>query len=114
MGADLLPTIAAMAGASLPENVEVDGVSLLPHLTQAEPLAPRPLFWGFKKQLAVRKGYYKLVTTTDFSDPALYDLRKDISETRNISEQHPELMQELLALLKDWHRDVNKGVKSRT
>jgi arylsulfatase A len=55
MGADLLPTIAAMAGASLPENVEVDGVSLLPHLTQAEPLAPRPLFWGFKETTCGQK-----------------------------------------------------------
>ena len=114
MGADLLPTIAAMAGALLPEDVKVDGVSLLPHLTKGEALAPRPLFWGLKKQLAVRKGDYKLVTTTDFSDPALYDLRNDLGETRNIVEQHPEVTQELLMLLKDWHRDVNEGVERRS
>lgn len=46
MGADLLATLAAISGASLPKDVKVDGVNLLPHLAEARPLSPRPLFWG--------------------------------------------------------------------
>lgn len=114
MGADLLPTIAAMTGAPLPDEVKVDGVNLLPHLTEATPLALRPLFWGCGKSLAIRKGDYKLVTTTSFADPALYDLNHDLGEARNIARENPELVQQLLKLLREWYGDVTRGVRTRT
>lgn len=113
MGADLLPTMAAIAGALLPEDVQLDGVSLLPHLTQRKELAPRPVFWGIKNRLAIRRGHYKLITTTNFSKPTLYNLQTDISESRDIAEQHPKLVQELLQLLRHWHESVTHGVKRR-
>ncbi|MGI9264200.1 MAG: sulfatase-like hydrolase/transferase [Gammaproteobacteria bacterium] len=114
MGIDLLPTIVAMIGGALPEELKIDGVSLLSHLTQASPLVPRPLFWGTRKSLAIRMGEYKLVTTTSFSKTTLYDLKNDLGETRDVSEEQPELAKELLKLLKEWHRDVNDGVEKRT
>lgn len=113
MGADLLPTIAALSGALLPEGVTVDGINLLPHLTQSAPLAPRPLFWGIKNSLAIRKGDFKLITDTTFINPALYNLNDDLGETFDVSAQHPEIVKELLRLLEAWHKDVNKGIKKR-
>jgi len=114
MGMDLLPTIAALSGASLPEGVQLDGINLLPHLTKSAPLAPRPLFWGYKKSLAVRKGDFKLISSTDFSKTSLYNLNHDLGETTNVAAQNPEIVQELLKLLKAWDKDVNKDVKKRT
>jgi arylsulfatase A-like enzyme len=114
MGADLLPTMATMAGVPLPASAKVDGVDLLAHLTAARPLAPRPVFWGIGKRLAIRRGDYKLVTTTDFSKPALYNLKADLGENVNVAEGHAELVGELFGLLQAWHRDVNQGVKKRT
>ncbi|MBN2294362.1 MAG: sulfatase-like hydrolase/transferase [Pirellulales bacterium] len=114
MGADLLPTMAAMAGVALPENLELDGVNLLPHLTREAPIASRPIFWGVKKMLAIRRGNNKLVTNESFTNPALYDLKADLGEKQNIAEQKPKLAQEFLKLLKEWHAEVNKGVKKRS
>ena len=114
MGADLLPTMAAIAGAPLPEGVKLDGINLLPHLIENKQPAPRPLFWGIEKQLAVRQGQYKLITTSSFSNPALYDLENDLREEHNIATEHPELVQDLIKLLKAWHKDVTEGVKKRT
>ncbi len=114
MGADLLPTIADMARVTLPEDLELDGVSLLPHLSCEYQIAARPIFWGVKNRLAVRKGQYKLITNRSFTNPALYDLENDLGEKQNIAEQKPELVRELLKLLKDWHTDVNKNVKKRS
>ncbi len=114
MGADLLPTLAALSGAPLPGGVTLDGVNLLPHLVKGEPLEPRPLFWGTRKQLAIRSGDFKLITNTSFSSPALYNLAEDLGETTDIAAKHPEKVQALLALLKVWHRDVNEGVENRS
>ncbi|QDT00893.1 sulfatase-like hydrolase/transferase [Adhaeretor mobilis] len=114
MGADLLPTMAEMSGASLPEEVTIDGESLLDHLTNASPLAPRPIFWSMGTRLAIRKGAFKLVTTTAFKNPVLYNLETDLGEKHDLAEQHPELVSEFIKLLKDWHKDVTNGVKKRT
>jgi len=114
MGADLLPTITEMIGASQPKDVKWDGISLLDHLTGEKPLPPRPLFWGCKNRLAVRKGDYKLITTKSFRAPTLYNLNKDLGEKHNIAAEHPELTEELLKLLREWHQDVNKGVSKRS
>lgn len=114
MSMDLFPTMAALAGASLPEGVEMDGVSLVSHLTADSPLTPRSVFWGIGSKLAIRQGPFKLVTDTSFSDPVLYDLEADPGEEADIAGQKPELVQELLKLLRDWHLEVNKGVTRRT
>ena len=114
MGADLLPTLASLAGAALPKDVELDGVDLSPLLLEGKPPAQRPLFWGVKKQLAVRHGDYKLISNATFERPALYDLKADPGETKDISQQHPEVTQELLKRLRQWHHEVNDGVKKRT
>lgn len=42
---DMFPTIADAAGAELPENVEIDGDSLLPMLNKKEDLSKRSIFW---------------------------------------------------------------------
>ena len=114
MGADLLPTMAAMSGTPLPEGLTLDGINLLPHLIENKPLAPRPLFWQIKKHLAVRHGDYKLITNAKLSAPALYNLMSDPGETQDIAAQHPETVQELLDLLTVWYKEVNRGVKKRT
>lgn len=113
MGIDLLPTMAAIAGAALPKDAQLDGVNLFSHLVESQDLAPRPVFWGIKNRLAVRRGDYKLITTTDFTNPALYNLKSDLGESKDVSENHPDLVRELLRILKTWHADVNHGVKRR-
>lgn len=114
MGVDLYPTMAALAGASLPEGVQLDGVSLLPHLTRGTPLAPRPVFWGIRSKLAVRQGDLKLIMDQTFADPVLYDLNADRAETTDLADEQPERVQELLQLLQDWYQDVTEGVPERT
>ena len=59
-------------------------------------------------------GDYKLITTSSFEGISLYDLKNDLGEIHNIAGENPELVQELVQLLREWHRDVHKGVKKRT
>ena len=114
MGADLLPTMAAISGTAIPDNLKLDGINLLPHLIENKEPAPRPLFWSHNNQLAIRQGDFKLVTDKSFSKPSLYNLRVDLGEKMNIATQHPDLVQQLAKILKAWHGDVNRNVKKRT
>lgn len=65
---DILPTVAAAAGCSLPTDREYDGYNLLPYLQGKEDAAKldsRVLLWRAGYQYAVRDGDYKLVMKWD-------------------------------------------------
>jgi arylsulfatase A-like enzyme len=114
MGADLLPTMAAIGGTDLPEDLRLDGINLLPHMINGKEPAPRPLFWSHNNLLAIRQGDYKLICNNSFSEISLFNLRVDPGEENDISAQYPDLVQELLEVLKAWQKDVTRGVQKRT
>ena len=88
---DLLPTIATLAMASLPDRV--DGIDLVPLLvdedreTVRQRLATRPLFFRQGARAALRKGSLKLVRNGRKPGSAweLYDLAADPGETTDLS-----------------------------
>jgi arylsulfatase A-like enzyme len=118
---DLLPTIAALVNASLPEK-KIDGVdiqSLFRARPGAEPRDELAYYYDVNNLKAIRKGPYKLVfpamsqtykktqmgadgfpgkSATDPVKSALYDLRTDPGETLDIKEQHPDIVQKLMAI----------------
>lgn len=121
---DLLPTFAELAGAAAPRGV--DGRSLAP-LLRRDPrtVSPAPyLYWyrneydstakssaaengrGLRLAEAVRSGKWKLVRYAPGRDRTvpdkrwtveLYDLGKDIGETRNVASKHPHVVARLVA-----------------
>ena len=108
---DLLPTIAAAAGAPLPTDRAIDGVNLLPFVdgsgTSGQP--HEALFW--------RSGYYQAVRaqdgwklqTSDLPDKAwLYDLSSDPTEKVDLAEQRPDKVAELRALLDAHNAEQEK------
>jgi arylsulfatase A-like enzyme len=104
---DVLPTAASVAGAKAPEGIE--GVNLLPHLKGEKADAPHEsLAWRFGPQKAIRRGKWKLVDFRDFdaktqSGWQLFDLNADISESKNLAAEHPELVAELSKAWDDWN-----------
>lgn len=123
MTIDVLPTIAGLLGASLPEH-PIDGLDIWPLLSGAEG-AQSPhealYFWYGKNNLeAMRSGRWKLhfphsYRTLDGKPGgkggiptqyrygakiglSLYDLDADIGEGSNVAEQHPEVVAELTAM----------------
>ncbi len=91
--ADVLPTLAELAGAEIPEDI--DGVSVLPALLtgQQDELAQRPMYWEYFEggfQQAARLGNFKAVRPRRGGPIELYDLAQDIGETSDIAEAHPE------------------------
>ncbi|MBO6656857.1 MAG: sulfatase [Pseudomonadales bacterium] len=96
---DVLPTIAAAAGAELPEGVEIDGVNLLPvAMGEQETLGRDTLFWQSGPYRVVRYQNWKL-QLTPAGDAYLFNLAVDPTEQNNLVEDEPERLSELQALL---------------
>ncbi|MDX1564147.1 MAG: sulfatase-like hydrolase/transferase [Phycisphaeraceae bacterium] len=109
---DLMPTMVAMAGAKLPENLELDGVNLLPLLQKGNALPERAVGWEFKGNMAYRKGPWKLVRMK--RKVFLFHLGKDRNEKQDLSSSEPERLQTMNAELDAWYRSITEGVQSRS
>jgi arylsulfatase A-like enzyme len=120
MTADILPTICGVAGAEVPQDRTIDGRDALPVAAKRAKSPHGEVFWANGGQLAVRRGYWKLVIngiTYDRSDAGkkpltgddalfLSNLKDDPGETKNLRHQHPELVDELSSLAQKWRKEV--------
>jgi arylsulfatase A-like enzyme len=98
---------------------KADGVSLVP-VFSGEKLKRDAIYWhyphyanqGGKPGGAVRSGDYKLIEFYEDGRRELFDVKKDISESRNLAAEKPDLVKELAAKLDTWRKDV--GAKMPT
>lgn len=129
MTIDLLPTIARLVGARLPEH-KIDGLDIWP-LVSGQPGAKSPhkaLFFYWGQQLhAVRMGRWKLHCPHKYPTlagrpggsggkpvpyqqgsigKALFDLETDPGETTDVAQQHPEVVREIEALADAMRADL--------
>lgn len=121
---DFYPTLAAIAGAGLPEHQIMDGRSFLPVLEGKAP-AHRTEIFGFLPHnikvngevpaASVREGDWKLIRFLH-DGPAqapryeLYNLREDLGETRDLSASNPELVKKLDALIENFFQETHAVV----
>ncbi|MDF1862397.1 MAG: sulfatase [Verrucomicrobiales bacterium] len=104
---DLYPTILEAAKVGLPEKQSLDGLSLLPVLTEGAAIDREAIFTWFpfpQGGATVRSGKFKLVKRfeTTAARPnlvELFDLEADIGETNNLAGENPEIVARLTALL---------------
>ena len=108
---DLLPTLSAAAGASLPPGYQGDGENLLAALNGADISRTRPIFWQWQgksaepdwwPRLAVREGEWKLTLTDDGQRFELHRLTDDRTETADVANDHPGVVSRLKKLALDW------------
>jgi arylsulfatase A len=113
MTADLLPTLLELAGLELPDEPKMDGISMAPLLLRGDPLPNRVLFWDNVNNRAVRDGDWKMVSVLDRSTRSwtteLYRLDADPGESRDLSREHPEVLQRMQQHYDAWRREVNQG-----
>jgi len=100
---DLMPTLAAIAGAA---PVSSDGVDILPVL-QGKPVKRGPLYWEHEGNRAMRDGRWKLVALGPAGVWELYDLEKDRTEMHNLAAKHPEIVARMARQWEEWARKTN-------
>jgi arylsulfatase A len=117
---DILPTLAARAGAKVPADRRIDGVDQWPVLSgQAGEKPPRDHFFYFRGLAleAVRSGPWKLrlvpagqganaAQRAEPFQPQLYNLDDDLGEMTDIAAKHPDVVERLTALAATMKDDL--------
>ena len=109
MHVDVLPTLAAAAGAPLPRDRVVDGMNLLPPMTgKATPPARRVFFWRSGTYEAIRDGDWKLQVSDNPRRTWLFDLASDPTEHADLAATRPDIVQRLRAEMAAHDRQLAK------
>ena len=111
---DLYPTILEAAEIEPPRGHIIDGESLIPVLEQTGELERDAYFTWFPHivpAVSVRQGNWKLIhrfePRPDYPETReLYNLKKDIGETKNLAKAHPDKVAELDALIDQFIADT--------
>ena len=134
MTIDLLPTIAGLIDAKLPDH-RIDGMDVWPLFTEDKAKSPQEAYYFYygNQLQAVRQGKWKLHfphgyrtmagkpggtggIPTNYSQAkiglALFDLERDVAESKDLSKEHPEVVKRLSALGKAFEQEMRKTKRS--
>jgi N-acetylgalactosamine-6-sulfatase len=106
---DWMPTLCATAGVEeVPEQLDGEDVSDIWFGADRE--RSKPLYWRVSSSRAapaMREGKWKLhMGSRKGKEIELYDLSFDPSESRNVAEDHPEVVAEMTAKLNAWMAEL--------
>ncbi|MQY79530.1 MAG: sulfatase-like hydrolase/transferase [Bacteroidetes bacterium] len=134
---DLLPTVAGIINADLPEE-KIDGVNILPLMTGNKDANPRETilyYLGANELRCVRKGNWKLVLPHSYESyelgmprnggfpgkrvrvkvdsMMLFNMMRDPGERNNVIDMYPEKLQELLMVVESAREDLGDKLTGR-
>jgi arylsulfatase A-like enzyme len=112
---DFYPTILEMLRIPIPDNVTLDGVSIVP-LLNGKQMERGAIYWHFPHYSnhgmqspggAVRYGDYKLIEYFENGSVQLFNLKEDIGERNDLAESEPDKARELREMLHQWRENIN-------
>jgi arylsulfatase A-like enzyme len=108
---DWMPTLLAAAGAAPDPAYPLDGMNLLPMLTQNAASVSRKLFWRYKAnaQRAARDGDYKFLKILD--NTFLFNVVEDPLERANLKERQKDVYQRLAREWYEWNSSMLPEIK---
>ena len=105
LGMDIFPTLAALTGNKLPDEIETDGIDFSTVLSEPGPLPERTVFWRYGGTKSIRKGPWKLLVMKDST--YLFNLSDDPSEQVNRLHEKANIYGSLQQLLIEWETEMN-------
>lgn len=124
MNFDWMPTLAKLCELKrTPKNI--DGIDMSEIIEIPNTASPRTsAFWKYGNQWAIRKGKWKLIGfpkdtshkgVLDLEKDVLFlsDLSKDISEMKNLVNDYPEIVQELIAEYLMWEHGSKQDIPKK-
>lgn len=128
---DILPTMAHYVRSKLPDH-KIDGMDIFPLIAGTNAKTPHESFYYYHQEIpeAIRQGDWKLVLPHDFSTVikpgvdgasgvsktvhigrSLFNLKEDISETKNCVDELPDLADKMEKALLEFDKEVKANVR---
>jgi uncharacterized sulfatase len=124
---DVYATLATLTGATVEEGQAIDSLDMSGVLLRGEPSPRTRHIFYFRQAMAYRSGDHKIhfFTRERTRDPEtgkrepsvardpplLYDIRDDVSESRDVAAEHPDIVERLTrefkraeAAIRSWER----------
>ena len=125
---DLLPTIAKLSGSKLPKKNIIDGMDISGLFTGELTSSPRNEFIHYTSRgdlEGIRQGDWKLLikkprqqrnnnqaNQTKPPQILLFNLQTDLSETNNLAETHPDIVERLTARMTAIDAEITQNARS--
>lgn len=103
---DIMATCVDVSGAAYPEEfdgqsiIPMEGKTLFPAL-QEKPIEREAIYFEHEKNRAVMASKWKLVAIEN-GPWELYDMDVDATETRDLANQHPDIVEKMAEMWKSW------------
>jgi len=115
---DLLPTFVDLLGLDFNPVKPLDGISLLPLLSETAPSWPNRILYMDTQRLQNLVKYRRYTVMDDnwrlVNGNELYNMSEDRSQTNNVIEQHPEVAAKLAEGYERWWQSfMDEGVDER-
>ena len=114
---DFFPTLCSAAGIKNSTDEVVDGLNLLPLIKGENNVKRQSLFWHFPHYRGkinpysiIRNGDWKLIKRYDGKPFELFNLKNDLSEKNDLSQDMPEKVKELNEEIMIWLLKTNAKV----
>ncbi len=104
---EVFPTITAAAGVPLPDDTILDGFDMFPVLKAESPSPRREMFWRRRGDTAARVENWKWVDSS--KGTGLFDLETDIGESRDISEERPDVLKMVESRFQAWMKAMEEA-----
>ena len=135
-GIDVLPTFCEIAGVDAPKDRVIDGTSFVPIFEGKKINRTKPLYWHFngarsKVKVVLRSGDYvllaqltgpeqkpggsiraedqKALKEAELTKFELYDLSKDIGQTKDLAESEPERLRSMIKEMTKHYHEVREA-----
>jgi arylsulfatase A len=110
---DFVPTLLSIVGAPVPSGL--DGINIAGLWLEGRSTPARRFFWHFphynnqggRPAGAVRDGDWKFVTYYDTGEKQLFNLKNDISESKDLSQVEKQRTADLAKAHETWLNEIN-------
>ena len=92
---EMFPTLTAMADLKMPQTRPLDGKNIWPALRDNSASPVESYYWVWHNEDAIRTAEWRMHRFFDHVE--LYDIRADISETKDVAAAHPDVVKSLTA-----------------
>lgn len=108
---DMFPTLMAMTGSAMPETRPLDGRNIWPALKDRQSSPVDSYYWVWRNEDAIRTQRWKLHRFLERFE--LYDMDADATESNNVAEMHPDIVNSLTKEMDRWTESLGLALSHR-